>query len=507
MLSTAALNSSNKPSISLRSFAKTATRPWLFIASVALTLIGADYQQSAASTPPSLTLSRPEDQSKFRVTTFASGLSFPTSMTTLADGSLLVASNTGTSLFTSTGTLIRLVDLDNDGITDGEPITLASNLPGVVTSLRRAGDLIVALSAEGGNETISLFRTGASATEQLKPAGKIHFSFPDNFEHTTYALAVRPSASEPSATEVYFNIGAKTNASSTPNSETVGIAGDGTNIIMPLTQLVADSVHRITLRAGQLATQLEASTQLIATGLRNAAGMIFGAEGDLYIQDNGIDTPENRNISLSADELNRIQASDIGSTVPDFGFASTYISAETGATISNGAVACADICPVPGVTEPLVAFRPINGERSEGAVELALAPKGFGTDFDGGVFTSFFGMWTGGTANEENPVVFANPATGDYFHFIPNQLLGHPNGLLSTEDSLYVSDLDYGGYLNGPTNGTIYQIKGQEIRNAPGPLPILGLISAAAWSRKLRRRILQAEGNSKLRRHKPKEHV
>ena len=44
---------------------------------------------------PELTLARPVDQARFTATTFATGLSFPTSMAELADGSLLVAESAG----------------------------------------------------------------------------------------------------------------------------------------------------------------------------------------------------------------------------------------------------------------------------------------------------------------------------------------------------------------------------------------------------------------------------
>ena len=40
-------------------------------------------------------LARPVDQARFRVTAFAAGLGYPTSMATLADGSLLVATSDG----------------------------------------------------------------------------------------------------------------------------------------------------------------------------------------------------------------------------------------------------------------------------------------------------------------------------------------------------------------------------------------------------------------------------
>lgn len=106
---------------------------------------------SCVADPPTLSLARPQDQSRFRVTTFATGLSFPTTMTTLADGSLLVGESVGSMLWTSTtGRLVRLVDANADGVADGPPQELAggSDLPGMVTSVRRVGDLVVALSSQ-----------------------------------------------------------------------------------------------------------------------------------------------------------------------------------------------------------------------------------------------------------------------------------------------------------------------------------------------------------------------
>ncbi len=59
---------------------------------------------------PTLSLARPVDAARFRVTTFAEGLAFPTSMASLPDGSLLVATSDGASLWSSVGQLVRLVD-------------------------------------------------------------------------------------------------------------------------------------------------------------------------------------------------------------------------------------------------------------------------------------------------------------------------------------------------------------------------------------------------------------
>jgi len=50
------------------------------------------HEEAWAAAP---TLARSEDRSRFEITTFATGLAFPTSMTALGDGSLLVATSSG----------------------------------------------------------------------------------------------------------------------------------------------------------------------------------------------------------------------------------------------------------------------------------------------------------------------------------------------------------------------------------------------------------------------------
>ena len=81
----------------------------------------------------------------FRVTTFASGLNYPHGMTTLSDGSLLVAVNNplsgGSSFYNSSGELLRFVDANGDGVADGAGQVLFNNLPGGVTAVHQAGEL------------------------------------------------------------------------------------------------------------------------------------------------------------------------------------------------------------------------------------------------------------------------------------------------------------------------------------------------------------------------------
>jgi len=434
---------------------------WLFAGPAALGLGAA----------PLLTLARPADQARFTATTFATGLSFPTSMAELADGSLLVAESVGSSLFGSTsGRLVRLVDADGDGVADGPPTVLASgpDLPGLVTSVRRVGELVIALSSQSGNQAITFWRTGETPAAPLAYAGRVGFAFPSGFEHTTYALAARVAPDDPLAVEVYFNIGAAGNSVATPPDSTVSLTGS--SLAFSPAAVAADSVHR--LRVSEAGGSLAVSApQQIARGLRNAAGLTFDAAGNLYLQDNGIDTEGNRGVSFSADELNMIPAAAIGETVYDFGFADSFVRSADGVLVN----------PSPGITDPLVAFLPVNGRRSEGAVEIAMAPAGFGGEFAGGVFTAFFGMWgRAGEANEENPVVFADPATGEYFHFVNNQVHGHPYGMFSTATSLYMTDLAWTGQLSSTVGGVPANEAGVIYRITPVPEPAVWAILAAA---------------------------
>jgi hypothetical protein len=208
------------------------------------------------------------------------------------------------------------------------------------------------------------------------------------------------------------------------------------------------------------------------------------------LQDNGIDGTGHT--SLSADELNRIAAADLGVTVPDFGFAETYVDYATGTTVG----------PTEGVTPPLVAFRPLDGEKSEGAVELAMAPAAFPTDFSGGVFVPFSGKFNlGGEQNDENPLVFVDTTNNTYFHFISNQIMGHPNGVLATSDALYLSDLNYRGAFGGTSpSGVPADQEGVIYRIAYVPEPsatILAVIGAAIMIVRPRKPVAEATGSQR----------
>src|SRR5205807_10065069 len=94
---------------------------------------------------------------------------------------------------------------------------------------------------------------------------------------------------------------------------------------------------------------------------------------------------------LSADELNRLPASQIGATPQDFGFAHDYIHETTGVHVGSGAV------------QPLAAFIPVNGSFSEGPQDIAFAPAAFPAGVNHGVFVGFYGNGSYGGNGLNNP--------------------------------------------------------------------------------------------------------
>lgn len=396
------------------------------------------------------------DPLDFRVTVFRSGLNFPTSMQRLSDGSLLVAtSDPSGSLFNSTGTLVRLVDANGDGVADAAPQALYTGLPGVLTSVRQAGSLILATSSQAGTQQISFLRAGATPASALTLLGTMNFSFPAGWQHTTYALAVRPAPGAPNAYEVYFNIGAQGNSTGSTGSvgmQTSGLAGLTSGTV------AGDAIYRVRVD-NSAATPAISQLEQVASGVRNASGMGFHpVSGDFYFTENGIDTPGNQRVSLSADELNTIPLAGLTSGPHNFGFPDTYIDYQTGAQVGATGI------------PPVAAFLPLSPtERSEGAVELAFAPQQFPQGVNNGVFVGFYGDGTlAGPANQENAVVYYDFGRDEYLHFIGvNQPgMGHPDGLLATADSLFIADLSSTGQLTSAGTGVIYQVTA-----LPPPIP------------------------------------
>jgi glucose/arabinose dehydrogenase len=410
------------------------------------------------------------DPAEFRITTFAEGLNFPVGMAELDDGSLLVATSNGNGLFgSSTGSLIRLADVDGDGVAD-ERQTLVDDVPGGrLTSVRRAGSLVF---VTGQGTPLTIYRTGELPTDSFTEMGRIEWDYPSGgWLHPHSALQVALSDEEPGRVHLFVQLGSRENFAST--SETVSIAGTpglGLN-----GQLAGESLYRLDLFDDGTAVVAAGPPVRVATGLRNAAGFAFDpVTSDLYLEDNGIDGPIDPNEPRSADELNRLAREEaLGYGAPvDFGFPHSYVEYRSGNIVRGLGRA------------PEVAFQPLpppNGRESEGPNDIVFAPPTFPEPLRDGLFIGFHGRFgTGGTANEENPLVFVDVENGTYFHFIETTEpeVGHLDGLLSTGEALFIADLSpTGGLGNSAVNtGRIYQIQ----HAAVVPEPASFLLAAAA---------------------------
>jgi glucose/arabinose dehydrogenase len=295
-------------------------------------------------------------------------------------------------------------------------------------------------------------RAGATPADPLTLAGRILILYPSgNWLHQHSALALRKTPGQTNSHDLLFQVGSFNNASATVLTATF------TNVGVPGASavLAGDAAYMITIEDHGDSVSATNLVQL-ASGLRNAAGFAFHpVTGDLYMEDNGIDGLVNPGEPLSADELNFIARTNIGGPAVFFGFPTNYTAYRSN-TVVGGAG-----------TQPLMVFQPIpdpfTGRESEGPNDIAFAPPGFPDALNAGLFIGFHGKFnSGGVNNEENPLAFANPATGEYFHFIEGQQagVGHLDGLHATDDSLFVADLvSTGNTGSGAGAGVIYQIK------------------------------------------------
>jgi len=386
----------------------------------------------------------------FRITVFATNLNYPLGMARLTDGSLLVGVSDGSSFDNSVGRVIRLVDADDDGIADTAPAILYTGLPSGQTSLRRGGNLIF-VTGQGSGKPITVLRTGATPGAALSLVGQINVNYPVSWYHPHSALYVHDRAGTTNTYDLFFQLGSQFNFAQTTASASIS----STNIAGATGTLLGDSIYRLTIIDQGTSVTASNLTQ-IATGLRNPAGFLFHPKsGDFYFDDNGIDGLVDANEPLSADELNVIPAASYGGAVEFFGFPTNYVEYRTGRIVGTQGI------------QPIVAFQPLpnpaTGSESEGPNDIVFAPPGFPDGLNNGIFVSFHGKYNmGGLANEENPLVFVDLRTTNYFHFIGNDEpnIGHLDGLVATEDSLFIADLTSNGSLSGSGRGVIYQIKG-----------------------------------------------
>ena len=387
---------------------------------------------------PAVILSPRANEARLGLTEVARDLAFPMGMTPLPDGSLLVAtspSETG-NFYDSTGELVRLFDSDGDGTLDDRR-ALISDLPGSLVAVTRHGDIVIATSAQGGDEQIMFFRRGEHWQDPLTQVGKIRLIF-RNAMHQSYGLATRSNPDNSGAFDLVFNIGAAGNDTAGPKVQvTGGISGI----------LNSASVYMVTVTPANDELQFGDPIQL-ASGLRNGTTFAFApGTGNLWIGENGIDGLVNPIEAFSADELDVVPADKLGTTVVDFGFPDSYVDMATGDIVGPDTAA--------------VSFRPIDGSEAEGIAGIVFVPASFPKELAGGILAGFHGQFDmTGIENEENPVRWANPETGDQFDLVSNDSpgVGHLDSMTATGDSIYLADFCNASMTSSEACGVIYRI-------------------------------------------------
>ena len=385
------------------------------------------------------------DSNRFRITEFASGLNFPVGMVELSDGSIAVLESNGNSFFgSSSGSIVQLTDSNGDGVSDARSI-LNGAIPGGKTSaLRSAGDLMFA-TGQGTDMTVLAINPTSNA---LDIVAQIEMDYPPGgWLHPHSALAARQISD--GRFELFFQLGSDANFATTTRTVSMN-APFGLNV-----ELAGDALHRLTFDYDVRDGVQNATVTQVATGLRNAAGMAFHpGTGELYLQDNGIDGLQNANEPFSADEINVLRVGGAGIT--DFGFPQSYTEYRTGNIIGDRDAA------------PLVAFQPLgdpnSGDEAEGPNDISFGPDSFPLPLRNGLFVGMHGRFSsGGLANEENPLVFVDLRDNSYSHAVgvtePN--VGHLDGILATDDALYLADISPGGGFstNSANTGVIYRIE------------------------------------------------
>jgi glucose/arabinose dehydrogenase len=383
-------------------------------------------------------LSSKATEAELGITEVARDLAFPMGMTPLPDGSLLVATSPSASgnFYDSTGELVRLVDSDGDGTLDDRH-ALISNLPGSLVAVARHGDIVIATSAQGGNEQIMFFRRGEHWRDPLTPITAIRLRFVGAM-HQSYALATRPNPKNNDAFDLVFNLGAGGNDT----------AGANVRLSSALSgSLEPASLYLTTVTPAGDELQFGEPIQ-IASGLRNGSTLAFApGTGDLWIGENGIDGLVNPIEAFSADELDVIPADQIGVKVIDFGFPDSYVDMATGEII--------------GADTAAVSFRPIDGSEAEGIAGIVFVPETFPKELAGGILAGFHGQFDmTGIENEENPVRWVNPATDDQFDLVSNDSpgVGHLDSMTATGDTIYLADFCNASMTSSETCGVIYRL-------------------------------------------------
>jgi hypothetical protein len=389
-------------------------------------------------------------------------------MVRAGDGSILVATTAPAAgpvsfltYYNGSGAILRFQDANADGVADGPATTVFSGLPGAANSLTSAGNLLVVATSGNGLGNLSqadltILQPGVGGS--FTNAGSIQFDFSSGLA-VNMAVVAAPVSGAPGSYHLYFHLTA-TGHDGTPNPTGVVASGlvSGT--------LADGAIYRITLDTASPVPAVSGLT-LIATGLRNSGGMSYdAATGSLIVTDNGFDA---NGLPVSADEIHIITASDLGNTVVNLGYPSTYVRSDNGATVGGGG------------SPPAFAFSLVNGGPRVGIAGVTGAPGLFPAPLRNGYFTGFHGDFAlSGVANTFNPVVFCQAGGSMCQNLIEGGQLGLGNidALMSDGASLFLADFAAGGFFQAGS-GVLYQLTA--IPEPSGMLP-LALLVGLAWA-------------------------
>ena len=470
--------------------------------SLAFSLSGEATHATSLGIEPSL-------QSQFNITPFATGLDFPNGIAQLGDGSLLVGTSNGNGYFDpqAKGQLVRFQDTNGDGVADSRTVLydgsrLGNSLPGGITAIKSIDNYLFVNSSSPSNYRISVFQQGADfSADSLTLKGSLDFAYPAGFVHPVSALAVRQTAVQ--QYELFFNIGAAGNNQATAP----GTVSVNSGIFNVAATLDGDALYKLPITVGTSNLTIANPVQ-VAGGLRNAAALEFDrTTGDLYIGENGIDGLTNGNNPLTADELNLLTAAQLASgNIENFGFPNYGEKYNDPGIYIDGSgqiVSKTD----PNWIDPLATFQPLTTpapiSESEGVASIAFAPRNFPAGTNNGAFLGFFGRFAFQPSDDrENPLVYYDLATGQYFHFLSSKYPGGDFGrftnLLSTPDSLFAVDIGAGsGSLfsaAGLGKGVIYQITASALpaQSVPEPSTLLGTLVTLGGGIWLKRKAKQS---------------
>jgi glucose/arabinose dehydrogenase len=379
--------------------------------------------------------SNPAFPANLKIAAFATGLNYPSGMSQLPDGSLLVATSNPASnvLYGYATSTLQVYRITTANGVAGAPTMVFGGSAGPATGMASVGSLVAIATGTNSGSQILILQAGNQGT--LTQLGSIAFTYPaGTWEHDSHTVALRGVPGQAGFYQLIFGVGSQVNNLATPASTQVGTSG------MISQNLAADSLYSVQFSVVGPTIAAAPAIQL-GSGLRNPFALAFAPNGDIYLGDNGQDVGLT-NVATSADAFDVIPAGT--TTVLNFGFPNTFPDPATGLEVG----------PPTGVTSPIAAFTPLNGQNSQGVSGMALSPGSFPSSLRNGLVLGFFGAGYG-SGSFWDPVIYLDRTTGQYFHFIEGGQFGVGPliSMLSTDSALYIADFGTTG-----SGGTIYAV-------------------------------------------------